>query len=62
LAVRPYFLRVVAGCCKWRLHVITLIIEKNIQKKIISDLPTLIFSQYETGTTGIFFTPCGMLN
>jgi hypothetical protein len=41
--------------------VVTLIIEKtmkkNIQKKIISDLPTLIFSRYETGTTGIFFTP-----
>jgi hypothetical protein len=39
--------------------VVTLIIEKtmekNIQKKIISDLPTLIFSRYETGTTGIFF-------
>ena len=29
--------------------------EKNIQKKFISDLPTLIFSRYETGTTGIFF-------
>ena len=29
----------------------------NIQKKIISDLPTLIFSRYETGTTGIFFKP-----
>jgi hypothetical protein len=41
--------------------VVTLIIEKkhekNIQKKYISDLPTLIFSRYETGTTGIFFTP-----
>jgi hypothetical protein len=35
--------------------VVTLIIEKNIQKKIISDLPTLIFSRYETGTTGIFY-------
>ena len=39
--------------------VVTLIIEKNIhekniQKKIISDLPTLIFSRYETGTTGFF--------
>jgi hypothetical protein len=38
--------------------VVTLIIEKTmkkkVQKKIISDLPTLIFSQYETGTTGIF--------
>ena len=34
--------------------VITLIIEKNVQKKIISDLPTLIFSRYETGTTGFF--------
>jgi hypothetical protein len=29
---------------------------KNL-KKIISDPPTLIFSRYETGTTGIFFTP-----
>jgi hypothetical protein len=41
-------------CCHtnyWKNH------EKNIQKKIISDLPTLIFSRYETGTTGIFFTP-----
>jgi hypothetical protein len=28
--------------------------EKNFQKKIISDLPTLISSRYETGTTGIF--------
>jgi hypothetical protein len=36
-----------------------LIIEKTMKKifkkKIISDLPTLIFSRYETGTTGIFF-------
>jgi hypothetical protein len=31
---------------------------KKIFKKIfISDLLTLIFSRYETGTTGIFFTP-----
>jgi hypothetical protein len=30
---------------------------KKIFKKIFSDLPTLIFSHYETGTTGIFFTP-----
>jgi hypothetical protein len=31
---------------------------KNIQKKkFISDLPTPIFSRYETGTTGIFFGP-----
>jgi hypothetical protein len=31
---------------------------KNIFKiKFISDLPTLIFSLYETGTTGIFFRP-----
>jgi hypothetical protein len=29
---------------------------KNIfEKNFISDLPTLIFSRYETGTTGIFF-------
>jgi hypothetical protein len=29
--------------------------KKNFQKKkFISDLPTLIFSRYETGTTGIF--------
>ena len=38
--------------------VVTLIIEKTMKKifkeKIISDLPTLIFSRYETGTTGIF--------
>jgi hypothetical protein len=38
--------------------IVTLIIEKNMKKifkkKIISDLPTLIFSRYETGTTGIF--------
>jgi hypothetical protein len=25
------------------------------KNKFISDLPTLIFSRYETGTTGIFF-------
>jgi hypothetical protein len=31
--------------------------KKYSKKKIISDLPTLIFSRYETGTTGIFFTP-----
>jgi hypothetical protein len=31
--------------------------KKIFKNKIISDLPTLIFSQYETGTTGIFFTP-----
>jgi hypothetical protein len=41
--------------------VVTLIIEKTMKKifkkKIISDLPTLIFLRYETGTTGIFFTP-----
>jgi hypothetical protein len=36
---------------------VTLIIEKTMKKKFISDLPTLIFSRYETGTTGIFFTP-----
>jgi hypothetical protein len=39
--------------------VVTLIIEKTMKKifkkKIISDLPNLIFSRYETGTTGIFF-------
>jgi hypothetical protein len=29
--------------------------KKIFKKKFISDLPTLIFSQYETGTTGIFF-------
>jgi hypothetical protein len=29
--------------------------KKYLKKKFISDLPTLIFSQYETGTTGIFF-------
>jgi hypothetical protein len=28
--------------------------KKIFKKKIISDLPTLIFSRYETGTTGIF--------
>jgi hypothetical protein len=30
---------------------------KKILKKKISDLPNLIFWQYETGTTGIFFMP-----
>jgi hypothetical protein len=93
LTMRPYFLRVVAGCsitaCQdgvcchtkyWtklpkfvhriyaslvNIDVGTLLKiaqqktaknhEKNIQKKFISDLPTLIFSWYETGTTGIFF-------
>jgi hypothetical protein len=29
--------------------------KKILKKKIISDLPTLIFSRYETGTAGIFF-------
>jgi hypothetical protein len=29
--------------------------KKIFKKKFISDLPTLIFSRYETGTTGIFF-------
>jgi hypothetical protein len=28
--------------------------EKKFKKRIIPDLPTLIFSRYETGTTGIF--------
>jgi hypothetical protein len=60
LTVRPYFLRVVAGCCQngvcchtnyWKNH------EKKYLKKIISDLPTLSFSRYETGTTGIFVMP-----
>jgi hypothetical protein len=39
--------------------VVTLIIEKKHEKniQIISDLPTLIFSQYETRTTGIFLGP-----
>jgi hypothetical protein len=31
--------------------------KKIFKKKFISDLPTLIFSRYETETTGIFFTP-----
>jgi hypothetical protein len=31
--------------------------KKIFKKKIISDLLTLIFSRYETGTTGFFFTP-----
>ena len=31
--------------------------KKIFKKKIISDLPTPIFSRYETGTTGFFFTP-----
>jgi hypothetical protein len=43
--------------------VVTLIIEKTMKKifkkKIISDLPILIFSRYETGTTGIFFYALG---
>jgi hypothetical protein len=29
--------------------------KKIFKKKIISDLLTLIFSRYETGTTGFFF-------
>jgi hypothetical protein len=29
--------------------------KKIFKKKFITDLPTLIFSRYETGTTGIFF-------
>ena len=37
--------------------VVTLIIEKTMKTIYISDLPTLIFTRYETGTTGIFFTP-----
>jgi hypothetical protein len=28
--------------------------KKMFKKKFIYDLPTLIFSQYETGSTGIF--------
>jgi hypothetical protein len=39
--------------------VVTIIIEKTMKKifkkKIITNLPTLIFSRYETGTTGILF-------
>jgi hypothetical protein len=31
--------------------------KKIFKIKFISDLPTLIFSLYETGTTGIFFRP-----
>jgi hypothetical protein len=31
--------------------------KKIFKKKCISYLPTLIFSRYETGTTGIFFRP-----
>jgi hypothetical protein len=56
------FSRVVAGCCQngvcchtnyWKKH------EKNIQKKnyFRPTDPNLIFSRYETRTTGIFFTP-----
>jgi hypothetical protein len=39
--------------------VVTLIIEKKHEKNIlkINYLSTLIFSRYETGNTGIFFTP-----
>jgi hypothetical protein len=33
------------------------LMKKIFKKKIISDLLTLIFSRYETGTTGFFFTP-----
>jgi hypothetical protein len=36
--------------------------EKILKKKFISDLPTLIFSRYETGTTGIFFRPKYLFN
>jgi hypothetical protein len=43
---------------------VTLIIEKTMKKifkkKFISDLLTLIFLQYETGTTGIFLGPIAM--
>jgi hypothetical protein len=35
--------------------------KKILKKKFISDLPTLIFSQYETGTTGIFLRPVTVL-
>jgi hypothetical protein len=31
--------------------------EKKFKINFISDLPTLIFSQYETGTTDIFLRP-----
>jgi hypothetical protein len=43
------------------LRAVTLIIEKTMKKifkkKFISDLMTLIFLRYETGTTGIFLGP-----
>jgi hypothetical protein len=60
LTVQPYFIWVVGAAAKMA-SVVTLIIEKTMKKKfkkkIISNPPTLIFSRYETGTTGIFFTP-----
>jgi hypothetical protein len=31
--------------------------EKKYLKKILSNLPTLVFSRHETGITGIFFRP-----
>jgi hypothetical protein len=58
LTVRPYFLRVVTGCCQngvcchtnyWKKP------WKKYSKKNYFRLPTLIFSRYETGTT--VFTP-----
>jgi hypothetical protein len=60
LTAQHYFLQVVAGCCQNGVCYHTNF-EKNMKKifkKIfISDLPTLIFSRYETGTTGIFLDP-----
>jgi hypothetical protein len=56
----PFFSGLLRAAAKMA-SVVTLIIEKTMKKifkkKIISDLPTLIFLRYETGTTGIFFTP-----
>jgi hypothetical protein len=36
--------------------------KKKFKKKCFSDLPTLIFSRYETGTTGIFLGLSHALN
>jgi hypothetical protein len=35
--------------------------KKIFKKKIISGLPTLIFSRYETGTKGYFFYVLGLI-
>jgi hypothetical protein len=47
------------SCEDWKSAFIHFMVEKTMKKifkkKIISDLPTLIFLRYETGTKGFFF-------